>query len=79
MLALSINNPAVEQYFNHNPKEAYDLLEAIATKKVIVVAQNEQTKTASKLQELQGLIDFNRAKGVKVDKDINISALANGY
>ncbi len=78
MLALSINNPVVEQYFHHNPKEASDLLEAVATKRVVVVAQNEQNKTASKMQELQELINFNRAKGIKVAKNINIAALANG-
>lgn len=77
MLALNINNPIVEQYFHHNPKEASDLLEAIATNKIALVSPSKKDET-DKLKELQVLINFNNALNIKTAMDINISALTDG-
>lgn len=77
MLAININNPIVEQYFRHNPKEASDLLEAIATNKIALVAPRKKDET-DKLKELQALINFNNTLNIKTATDINISALTDG-
>lgn len=71
MLALKIDNPIVEQYFHNNPKEANDLLEAIATKKIILVAINEQSKTVGQLDKLKSVL--GEFQNVKVFQDIEDS------
>ena len=76
MLALNIDNPIVEKYFHNNPKEASDLLEAVATNKAVIVFNNHQTNI-NELKELQSLIDFNNDNKISIQQSVDISGLAD--
>ena len=54
MLALNINDPVTEQYFNHDPKEVSDLLKAIATSKATIIFNNTG-QDIDRLKELQNI------------------------
>ncbi len=71
MLALSINNPIVEQYFHHDPKEASDFLEAVAMEKIVLVTINKETKSEKQLDKLTSIL--NKSKGIVVFKNIKDS------
>ena len=76
MLALNVDNPKEEKYFHNNPKEASDLLEAVATNKAVIVFNNHQTNI-NELKELQSLIDFNNANKISIQQSVDISGLAD--
>lgn len=71
MLALNISNPIVEQYFHGNPKEAMEALEAIATKKMLLVPSSEQAESTAQLDKLKSVLSEH--KNIKAFEQIDDS------